>query len=140
MRHLLTLIVVGILIVSAGSAVAENFRQGYDKSIAQELQDPLLARRGHATLTLSPMYLEIHGINEAAKLAEAELLALVVASTDEGEVLRLVHSLQRLDTDRQIDILKVQIRYAQMGGRHELVFRLRKDVLQLLQTDVAPLM
>lgn len=86
------------------------------------------------------MYLEIHRINEASATAESDLLARLAASQDETEVLRLVHRLQRLDTDRQIDVLKIRVRYARLEGRHELAFRLRQEVLQLMQKDTAPLM
>jgi len=140
MRTLLTLTVVGILILAAGSVFAESHRQEFDQMAAYELRDALLDAQGHATLKLSPMYLEIHGINQAATLAEGELLAQLAACQDEGEVMLLVTRLERLDTSRQIDVLKVRMHYARLEGRHEMAFEIRDEITRLLEKERAPLM
>lgn len=140
MRTLPILMVVGILILAVGTAVAENPRQTNDPTAAYETQNPVLETRGHATLQLSPMFLEIHRINEETLATEQELLNRLALSQDELEVQRLVSRLERLDTERQLSVLKVRIRYARLEGRYDLAFRLRQEMLQLTQQATAPLL
>ncbi len=140
MRTLLTLMVVGILILAAGTAMAENFRQETDQMATYQTQNPLLEGQGHATLTLSPMFLEIHAINEATVKTEQDLLTRLAASQDELEVQRLVHRLERLDTERQLRVLKVRLKFARLEGRYDLAFSLRQEILQLLQRETDSVM
>ncbi len=140
MRTLITLMVVGILILAAGLAQAENFREGYDTKAVYEPRDPLLEARGLVTLQLSPMYMEIYEVNKASTETEHDLLVRVAACQDEEEVMQLVYRLERLDTDRQIAVLKIRVRYARLEGRHDQAFRLRSEMLELLQRETASLM
>jgi len=140
MRSLITLMVVGILILATGTAMAENFRQDTDQMAAYENRNPLLDGRGHATLKLSPMFLEIHRINEKAAATEQELLNRLVATQDEHEVQQLVFRLEQLDTDRQLSVLKVRVKYARLEGRYDLAFQLRQERLRLLQREISPMM
>ncbi len=140
MRTLPTLTVVGILVFVAGSAIAENHRLEPGQRTIYELKVPALASHGHATLKLSQMYLDIHRINLEATEAECNLLAEVAAAQDDDQVQRLVYRLERLDTNRQIDVLKVRIHYARLEGRHDLAFSLRREILELMKSDIAALM
>jgi len=140
MRTLSILMVVTVLILAVGTATAENFRQENDKVATYETQNQLLGSCGHATLKLSPMFLEIHQINETSLATEQELLTQLAACQDEHEVERLVARLERLDTDRQLSVLKIRVKYARLAGQYDLAFRLRQDILRLMQQETAPLM
>lgn len=140
MRTLLTLTVIGILVFVAGSALAENHRPDSGQMTNYELQVPALASDGHAMLKLSQMYLDIHRINLEATEAESNLLAELAAAQDDDLVQRLVYRLERLDTNRQIDVLKVRIHYARLEGRYDQAFGLRREILELMKSDIAALM
>ncbi|MDX2475390.1 MAG: hypothetical protein QNL91_16970 [Candidatus Krumholzibacteria bacterium] len=140
MRTLLTLTVVGILVFVAGSAIAENQWAEPGQRTVYELKVPALASHGHATLKLSQMYLDIHRINLEATEDECNLLAELAAAQDDDLVQRLVYRLERLDTNRQIDVLKVRIHYARLEGRHDQAFRLRREILELMKSDITALM
>jgi len=140
MRTLLTLTVGGILILSVGSALAESKRPESGQMTVYQPQVPDLASRGHATLKLSQMYLDIHRINLDATTQERELLAELALAQDEDLVNRLVYRLERLDVNRQIDVLKVRVRYARLSGRYDEVFALRREILDLVKADIAALM
>ena len=140
MRTLLTLTVVAILVFVAGSAMAENQRPESGQMTNYEPKIPVLATFGHATLKLSQKYLDIHRINLEATEAERNLLAELAAAQDDDLVQRLVYRLERLDTNRQIDVLKVRIHYARLEGRHDQAFSLRREILELIKSDIAALM
>jgi hypothetical protein len=132
--------VVGILVFSAGAASAADLRQEKDKMGTHLPQNPLLEAQGHATLTLSPMYLEIHDLTQATTAAREELLAHLAAAQEEAEVQQLVYKLERLNTDQMLDVLKIRIRYARLEGRYDLAYRLRLEMLELMQRDADRLM
>ncbi len=140
MRTLQTLTVVGILIFAAGSATAEGFRQDSDQMAMYQTRDPLGPGHGPTTLKLSPMFLEIYRINNAAIATEQELLSRLALTQDEKEVESFVYRLERLDIERQLSVLKVRVKYAKLEGRYDLAFRLREGIVQLLERDAGPLM
>ncbi|MCB1183322.1 hypothetical protein KDM41_07800 [bacterium] len=138
MRFLIPLVVVCMVLLAVTPAVAESYREEGLPAFVPDPQDPLQVPRGIAVLQLSPMFLEIHGINEASVAVENALLAELAAATDEAEVERLVLRLAALDIDRQLSVLKVRIRYARLEGRFDEAFRLRQEMLQLLQNGNGP--
>ncbi len=140
MRTLLTLTVVGILILSVGSALAENKRPESGQMTVYQPQVPSLASHGRATLKISQMYLDIHRINLDATARERDLLAELALAQDDDLVNRLVYRLERLDTNRQIDVLKIRVRYARLAGRYDEAFTLRREILDLMKADIAALM
>ena len=140
MRTLLTLTVVGVLVLTAGSAMSENQWLEPGQMTVYQPQVPMLASRGHATLKLSQMYLDIHRINLDATEAERSLLAELAAAQDDDLVRRLVYRLERLDTNRQLDVLKIRVHYARLEGRYDQAFALRREILELMKSDIAALM
>ena len=140
MRIHLTLLTLAIVIVAAAAATAKPLRPLNGARNQFEPRNPLLEARGQAALTLSPLALEILRINEESAAAERELLAKLSATQDEDRVAQLVSRLQRLETDRLIAIFKVRIRHARRGGRYDLAFELRHQMLLLLQRGDASLM
>ena len=140
MRTLITLMVVGILTLTAGSALAEASRTGEQTVAVPTNRDPLLEATGHATLALSPMFLEIYRLNLDAAARRGALLEELAASADDLDVDRLVRQLQCLEVEMQLDVLKVRIRFARLEGRFDQAFQLRQEMLELMQKDTAPLM
>jgi len=140
MRTLLTLLMVTMLLLVAGSVAAESRGRLDGRQTMYEPRNPLLDARGHTTLTLSPLILEIHRLNAESTAAQRDLLVELAATQDEERVLRLVSRLERLETDRQVAILKVRIRHARQVGLYDLAFELRHQMVLLLQRSPTSLM
>ena len=126
------LVLIFVLVLGTAAAFAETFREQTNQQTSLQSRDFLREIRGATTLKLPPQFLEIYRINEAAVAEEGRLLKLLAASQDEEVVQQLVFRLSRLNADREIDILKVRINYAQIGGRYALVFELRREMVELL--------
>ncbi len=135
MRTLLTLTLVGILVLVAGSAGAENRHPEPGQMTVYQPRIPALASHGHATLTLSRMHLEIHKINLEAVEKERALLSDLAAAQDETLVDRLIIRLERLETGRQIDVLQIRVRHARCGGRYDEAFALKREILKLTKSE-----
>lgn len=140
MRTLFLILIVAVLTLAAGSVAAEPARALESRQPLLEPRNPSVEARGHTMLTLSPLFLDIHRINEEAGAAERALLTELAGSQDEERVLQLVSRLQRIETDRQIAIFKVRIRYARQEGRYDLASELRHRMVLLLQDSLAALM
>jgi len=141
MRTLTTQMVVAVLILAAGAAFAEP-RGEPDGNIQDTFRAPnqLRGSPGHSLLKLSPMFLEIHAVIEEANKTEADLLAQLAVTEDNDTAVRLIQRLQRLDADRKIDVLRVELRYAQLAGNYSKIFRLRQDLLELMRENTVALM
>lgn len=138
MRTLTTLTAITILILAAGLATAETVRQDYDQQAVYSPRTHIPELQGLTTLTVSPQYLEIYRINEASVALEGQLLTQLAAAQDDDVVQQLVYRLERIQTDRDLNILKVRVRYARLEGRYDLAFQLRQEMLELIQKDISP--
>ncbi len=137
MRTLFTLTATVILIFAVGSATAETFREDQDQAVMYTPGTYIPDVHGITVLKIPPQYLEIHQVNEAAIEMESKLLARVASAQDDEVVAQLVRRLERLNTDREIDVLKIRIRYARLSGRFDLAIELRQEMLELIQKDIS---
>jgi hypothetical protein len=136
MRILLTLAMGSIFLLAASAAIGEDFRDPQHQTTI--LRENLLntGHAGHAALQLSPIYVEIQLVLDTARETESQLLAELAGATEEEEVDRIVRRIQRLETDRDLAILKIQARYAHMDGRWDLEYQLRSQIIALLESDI----
>ena len=67
---------------------------------------------------------------------EDELLDALLAATDEKQTDRLIQRLERLDTDRELALLKVQARYARLDRRFDLEKEIKGKILKILNTEL----
>jgi len=141
MRTLITQLVVGMLLMGVGGAIAaQRPHLVGDENLNFRGPRPVLAGQGHAMLTLSPMFLEIQAIFEASAELEHKLLDQLASAKNNEIAVRLVQRLQRIDIDRQLDVLRVRLRYAQSVGQYDQIYRLRQEILELMRGETAALM
>ena len=129
MRFILVLI-VGILTISNGIALAEGIRTQPAIANAQCLGDSDPAHQ-LTVLQVSPMYLEIKEVLDQATLREKALLRHLAAAPEEVEVQLLVAQIEGLDLARDLDILNIQARYAHQAGRLGLEKQIRHRIQDL---------
>jgi hypothetical protein len=91
---------------------------------------------GVTTLMPSPMYVEIQMVLDQAGKTEQLLLTELAASAEDEDVQRIIRRIERLDVDKALAILKIQARYARLGGRWDLDYRLRIQIMELLDHQV----
>jgi len=96
--------------------------------------DTMLPDAGHAMLRLSPMYVEIRDIIAAADEREAEMLKELAAAETDAQVEILVARIKNLAVDRELDVLRIQARYARLEGRFELEKKLKARMAEVLDT------
>ncbi len=65
---------------------------------------------------LSPMMVEIESLLEAEKLAVEERRVQMTQTTDMAQRVALMDEIHQLKTDTELEILRVQLRYAQQEG------------------------
>jgi hypothetical protein len=93
----------------------------------------VLGDSGHALLELSPMYVEIKDVIEKADKREAELLRALAAATTDEEVQGLILQIENLAVDRELDLLRIQARYARLDGRLDLEKRLKQKMTEVVE-------
>ncbi len=125
-----TVIITGILILAAGSALAEDFRDSNPSPAPLETAESSLVS-GMAVLQVSPMYMEIKEILDQSTRAEKTLLLELAAATDELQCQVLIAQIEKLDLQRDLDIMAVQARYAHEAGRWDLEKQIRSRILDL---------
>ncbi len=133
MRILITIALASVLVLAVSTAGAANLPQQSGSTATFRDNSRLMGSPGVTTLQLSPMYLEIQQVLDQAGETEQLLLAELAASTEDKEVERIIHRIERLEVDRTLIILKIQIRYARMDGRWDLERSLRARIIEILE-------
>ena len=134
--RILTLWTVLILtVILTGAALGEAApRSGGDPAVVFE---PAPVAGPNAThLKLSPLFLEILAIDETYRTTELFLLNELAAVTDPVEAGRIVRSLERLEMDRNLKILRTRMRHARLNGRFDLAARLKREIITLQSGEV----
>ena len=123
-------LLLGTLIITTGTVLAEEpvsyGTTPFDLDPAALPQFPEIT-----TLKVSPMYLEIRMVLEQSARLEKHLLEELAAATDELRCQFIISSIEQLDLERDLDILKIQAKYAHKAGRWELETRIRSRILDL---------
>jgi|GEM_PF-5700298 len=102
-----------------------------------DFQDPSgsISSSGVTGLKVSPMHLEIQKAVEKAQATEQRLLKELAAATEDEEAERLVHRIERLETELKLAVLKIQVHYAHAQGHWDLEYRLRARIMKLLEGE-----
>ena len=135
MRILITLALVSVLVLAVSTVSAADLPQQSGSAASFQDNSRFMGSPGVTTLKLSPMYLEIQQVLDQAGETEQLLLAELAASTEDKEVERIIHRIERLEVDRTLIILKIQTRYARMEGRWDLERILRARIMEILETQ-----
>ena len=131
MRFLTILTLGTMMCLLAPTALADDpFVQiHHDRTFPQKYPSCLLQ--------ISPMILEIQVVNEKAFEDEKMLLAELADAQEEVEALRLVRRIEKLEYDRQVDVLKIQSRYARLDGRLDLEREIKGLIKEIRDQDLA---
>lgn len=137
MRSLLIL-TTGVLILTASTALAEDYRTPGDPPGTQPAE-VLRPFPEMTALQISPMHQEIKEVLLAAARSEEVLLKQLVEATDEMQCLRVIERIEQLDLRRDLDILHIQARYADKAERWDLAKQIRQRILELeaIQQEVS---
>ncbi len=138
MKHLTTLMILTLLFLAAGVLAAEKPLPNNLPTISQEVpRYPVPVSM--TFLRLEPMLEEMEIILKEMREREDELLDALLAATDEKQTDRLIQRLERLDTDRELALLKVQARYARLDRRFDLEKEIKSKILKILNTELTVL-
>ena len=130
MRILTLCTVLFLTTILTGAALGEAApRSGGDPAMVVERSPVAVPNATH--LKLSPLFLEILAIEETYRTTELFLLKELAAVTDPVEAGRIVRSLERLETDRHLKILKSRMKHARWNGRFDLAARLKREIIAL---------
>ena len=133
MRILITIALAVVLVLAVSLAGAADLPQQSSNAASFQDHSRFMGSPGVTTLQLSPMYVEIQQVLDQAGETEQLLLAELAAATEDKEVERIIHRIERLEVDRTLIILKIQIRYARMEGRWDLERSLRARIIEILE-------
>ena len=100
--------------------------------------DNLLPEAGHALLQLSPMYVEIRDVIAAADQRETALLKQLAAAETDSQVEALIARIKNLAVERELDVLRIQARYARRDGRFELEKKIKARMVEVMETCGTP--
>lgn len=135
MKHLTTLMILILLILAAGVQAAEKPLPNQLPTLEREV--PVHPTPASMTfLRLDPLLEEMEIILKDMRTREDELLNALLTATDEKQCDRIIQRLERLDTDRELALLKVQARYARMDHRFELEKEIKGEILKILNTEL----
>lgn len=85
-----------------------------------------------STLTASPMLRQIKAVVDSARLVEAELRAEFNKAQDDGGALGEKARIASLQRETQQKILQIQLRYARLEGRTDLVEQIEATLAAML--------
>ena len=130
----LTLTISLVLVISMAHAAHPGQQSGNPASL--EPNSHTTGSPGVTTLQLSLMYVEIQQVLDQAGETERLLLRELEASTEDQDVQRSIRRITRLEMDREVEILKIQARYARLEGRWNLDYWLRSRIMEILENEI----
>jgi hypothetical protein len=136
MRILITLTFTTALALATSVAGAADLSTRSGSSTTFQDNSGVTGSPGVTALQLSPMYVEIQEVLDQAGKTEQLLFMELAAATEEEDVQRIIHRIERLEMDKTVAILKIQARYARLEGRWNLDYRLRTRIMEILENEV----
>ncbi len=135
------LLLVAMSLVQTGTAVSEDpprataERVPVATGVDHESGDPVVsdgetARRpvSPAAVALSPMMREIHAVLLVKRAEVAEAQRRFDDAADETDALRLQQEVETLKIGAELEILRIQVRYARLEGRPETAAALEASI------------
>ena len=135
MRILITLTFATVLVLAASAVGAADFPPQSGSAASFQDNSHIRGSSGITALQLSPMYLEIQQVLDQANQTEQLLLKELATATEDEDVKRIIHRIERLEVDRTLVILKIQARYARLEGRWDVEYRLRDRIMEILENE-----
>ncbi len=135
MRILISFAFATVLVLAASVACTADLPQQSGNSVSFQDNSHVLGSPGITTLQLSSMYVEIQVVLDQADKTEQLLLKELAAATEDDDVERIIHRIERLEVDRTLTILNIQVRYARSEGSWDVVYRLRARITEILENE-----
>jgi len=135
MKTLTTLTIVFLLILAFGAFAADVPQTS---QVAQTTTNSgfKLPLTGFSVLRLDPMTEEIEIIKKTMLAREDSLLTKLFEAKTEQQSNRVLQQINRLDMDRELAILRVQMRYARLDGRFDLEREIKGKIVSIVTADL----
>ena len=120
-------LILGVAVLAALTALAQNHDPTAPPAIATENADgaPPAAR------ALSPLMQDIRTVFEAEKTALASLKVRLQDADDEREILSLLHEIDQVKQETELQVLQIQSDSARREGRTEAAERIEATIAVL---------
>lgn len=115
-------------------AAAEAAQEPSPGLVPQANHTPTAAPLGLLALpreSLSPRLLEIRDLLEGRDKQLETLTAQFQAASDDAEAMRIMREIHTLKAGTELELLKIQLRYARKDGNHEAVARLEETLARI---------
>jgi hypothetical protein len=96
------------------------------------------AAKAAAERPLSPMMAEIHALIAAQEISLTDLREQLATAADEQQAMALRRQISLLKQLTQLEILRVQVRFARQAGREDTAQRLEAAIAQITDPPPAP--
>ena len=137
MKHLTILATVALLILAAGLNAAER---PPSPTPTVPRQEPLPQNLSSSVfMKVDPLLVELAGVLKTMHAREDELLAELANATDEKQTAIIIRRIEKLDTDRELALLKVQARFARLDGRFDLEKKIKEKMRKVLNVELVDL-
>ena len=98
-----------------------------------------LVAGGRLIMEISPMIEEMNIIKETMQVREDSLLNALLEAQTEAQANYIINKIEQLDMDRELALLRVQVRFARLNGLFELERELEGLIASMAGTDLAML-
>ncbi|MCK9997381.1 MAG: hypothetical protein KAH56_13990 [Candidatus Krumholzibacteria bacterium] len=105
------LLLLGLVLILTGAAPV-----GDDHQVAKPAE------------AASPMVQEILDSHAASRVRVAELTSGLAGLIDQSEILRIEREIEQVKVDAQIEMIRIQVRYARERGDTEMADRMEADI------------
>jgi len=134
MKHLTTITTLILLILAAGVLAAERPPNTTPPTVPEQAAIPL--QTNPTFLKLDPLLVELSHVLKTMQAREDKLLTLLLEATSDQQVATVIRRIERLDTDRELALLKVQARFARLDGRFDLEREIKEKILKILNKEL----
>jgi len=138
MKTLMTITTVFLLILAVCVFAAETPPTPQNIPTVEKIVSAMPAA-GLTVLKLDPMTEEIVLIRKNMLDREEALLTKLFQAQTELQSERVLQQINQLDMERELAILRVQMRYARIDGRFDLEREIKEKIVSMVNNDMAML-
>lgn len=139
MKTRIAILIIAVVVTGLAATAFAKGPIAQQRAEAPRLESLDAGTRAHALLTGSPYLRDLEEINRISAEREQELYAALREAEDLEEVHRLVRRLRRLESETDMEILKVQAHYARVAGMLDLEKEIRARILERMESDTTEL-
>ncbi len=132
----LTALTTVLLIILTFGAFAADIPQTSQTMPTTFKTGSTLPLTGFTVLRLDPMTEEIEIIKKAMLAREDSLLTELFEAQTELQSNRVLQQINQLDMDRELAILRVQMRFARLDGRFDLEREIKSRIVTIVTAEL----